>query len=154
MTGAHHSSSTDATSGSDEPRRRSVYLDTFEHTNPIPAACSIGGLVMTGNINGADPKTGQMPASIEVQTRNMFQHLEATMRSAGGTCDDIVKVTVRLADPSNREHLNREWLALFPDPTSRPVRETLGGTTRSDILVQCSIVALMAGHDSTSNPTP
>ena len=34
------------------PKRQSIYSETFSHGNPIPAACRVGNLLMTGIING------------------------------------------------------------------------------------------------------
>ncbi|WP_229660853.1 RidA family protein [Marmoricola endophyticus] len=128
---------------SDEARRRSYYTEGFAHQNPIPAACRVGSLLMTGNIHGADPTSGEMPADVREQTRNMFGHLRTTLAAAGGSTHDVVKLTVRLRDHQDRSALNEEWLATFPDPDSRPARETLPGTTRADILVQCNAVAVL-----------
>ena len=46
-------------------RRRSIYLDGFGHKNPIPAACMIDGLLMTGIIYGQDPETGKAADGLE-----------------------------------------------------------------------------------------
>ena len=39
-------------------------------------------------------------------------------------------MTVWMADPSQRESLNREWLKMFPDADSRPARHTMARVRR------------------------
>ncbi len=37
------------------PKRQSIYSDAFSHGNPIPAACRVGDLLMTGTPEGVGP---------------------------------------------------------------------------------------------------
>ena len=78
---------------SNQGRRKSIHIGSFTHANPIPNACRIGYLVMSGVILGRDPG-GKMPESLEAQCANMFAHMKATVEAAGGTTDDIIKMTV------------------------------------------------------------
>ena len=87
-------------------RRRSIYLDGFGHKNPIPAACMIDGLLMTGIIYGQDPETGKAADGLERQTELMFTHMRAILDAAGMTTEDILKVDVLLLDRSRRGPLN------------------------------------------------
>src|SRR6201993_838526 len=96
----------------------------FKHVNPIPNACRIGNLVMSGVILGRD-SDGKMPETLEAQCANMFAHMKATVEAAGGTTDDIIKMTVWLKDRSQRGPVNVEWLKMFPDEDSRPARHAL-----------------------------
>ena len=41
------------------PKRQSIEIEGFAHKNPIPAACRIGNMLMTGIITGTDPATGK-----------------------------------------------------------------------------------------------
>lgn len=124
-------------------RRKSIYIDGHRHANPIPNACRIGNLVMTGVIPGVDPGSGRLPDGIEAQCANMFGHMKAIVEAAGGRTDDILKVTVWLKDPSRREAVNAEWLKMFPDETSRPARHTLPLAADSKALVQCDFTAVI-----------
>jgi enamine deaminase RidA (YjgF/YER057c/UK114 family) len=54
----------------------------------------------------------------------MFANIRRIIEAAGGTTENILQVTVWLRDISNREHVNKEWVAMFPTPESRPVRHT------------------------------
>jgi enamine deaminase RidA (YjgF/YER057c/UK114 family) len=124
-------------------RRKSIYLSSFKHKNPIPNACVVDGLLMSGIILGVDPVTGKMPAEIEVQCANMFGYVKAILQEAGGTLDDVVKITVWLRDPSQREPVNNEWLKLFPEHDDRPARHALPLTSDGPSLVQCDMIAML-----------
>ena len=122
-------------------RRKSVHIGGFKHVNPIPNACRIGNLVMSGVILGRDAD-GRMPESLEAQCANMFAHMKATVEAAGGTTDDVIKMTVWLKDRSQRGPLNAEWLKMFPDETSRPARHTSQASLEGGQLINCDITAL------------
>ena len=123
-------------------RRKSVHIGGFQHVNPIPNACRIGNLVMSGVILGRDAD-GKMPESLEAQCANMFGHMKATVEAAGGTTDDIIKMTVWLKDRSQRGPVNVEWLKMFPDEHSRPARHALQMDMEGGALVQCDFTAVI-----------
>jgi enamine deaminase RidA (YjgF/YER057c/UK114 family) len=127
------------------PRRQSINGNHPRHENPIPNASRIGNLVMSSVISGTRPGSRQMPASLEEQVANVFAHIRHDVEAAGGTVDDIIKITFWVKDPaSQRAALNTEWLKLFPDPTSRPARHTLPLAPDSRSLVQADFVAVLA----------
>ena len=123
--------------------RRSINVESFGHVNPIPAASRIGSLLMSSVISGRDPVSGSMPPTIEDQCARMFRVVRQIVEAAGGTPANIIKMTVWLRDPGNREALNAEWVSLFPDPASRPARHTLPLSGGGDSLVQCDITAVI-----------
>lgn len=124
-------------------RRTAIYVEGFGHKNPIPAASRIGNVVASGIIYGLDVATGKPAATLDEQARLMFQHLKTIIEAAGGTTDDIVKLTVWMADRSQREPVNREWLAMFPDPATRPARQAMQADLSGGILVQCDFLAVI-----------
>jgi 2-iminobutanoate/2-iminopropanoate deaminase len=124
-------------------KRKAIYLQGFGHKNPIPAACRIGNTVASGIIYGLDTATGKAAETLDEQARLMFQHLRSIIEVAGGLTDDIIKLTVWMADRSKREAVNREWLAMFPDPETRPARQTLQAELGNGILVQCDFLAVI-----------
>ncbi|MCC8194653.1 MAG: RidA family protein [Deltaproteobacteria bacterium] len=125
-------------------RRTSVYLKGFRHKNPIPNACCIGNLLMSGIILGMDPETESVAETLERQCELMFLHVRDTVEQAGGTVDDIIKMTVWLKDRNQRQPVNAEWLKMFPDPRNRPARQAVSAPDLADgVLVQCDIVAVI-----------
>lgn len=125
-------------------RRRSIELPGFGHENPIPAASRIGSLLVSGALTGRDPRTREMPASLDEQCANVFGHVRALMDAAGGTTEDIVRLTVHLVDYRDRGGLNREWLAMFPDPGSRPARQVLKADLDGGALIHVDVMAVLA----------
>ncbi len=127
-------------------KRQSIYVEGFSHANPIPAACRVGPLVMTGLITGTDPATGKLAESLADQCRFMFVQVANIMRAAGGGTDDIVRMQVWIKDRSNRGPLNDQWLAMFPDQHDRPARLTVqAADLAGGILIQCEVTAYLGG---------
>ena len=123
--------------------RQSIYVEGFSHKNPIPAACRIGAMVYSGSIQGSDPATGQYGATLEEQSRLMFDQVRRIVDAAGGSVQDIVKMTVWMKDRSQRSALNGPWLAMFPDAQSRPARHTMNADLDGGKLVECEFVAVI-----------
>ena len=124
-------------------RRKSIHIGGFKHANPIPNACRIGNLVMSGVILGRDA-AGAMPESLDAQCANMFAHMKAAVEAAGGSTDDIIKMTVWLKDRTQRGPVNVEWLKMFPDEHSRPARHALSmDVMDGGALVQCDFTAVI-----------
>ena len=121
--------------------RRSIYLKDFSHKNPIPAACVIDGLLMSGIIYGLDPQTGKAAEGLEEQTRLMFVHLRQILKEAGMGPQNVLKLDVALLDRSQRGPLNGEWEAMFPDPEDRPVRQAMQADLDNGKLIQCNVTA-------------
>ncbi len=126
-------------------QRRSVYVDGVKHVNPIPSACRRGPFVVSGAISGMDPATGKVPAELDAQCRHMFDNVRRVIAAAGGTPEDIVKMTVWITDRSLREIMNRYWVEMFPDPVSRPARHTVAhGDFTAPMQIQCDLLAVVA----------
>ena len=128
---------------SSQSRRKRIHIGGFKHVNPIPNACRIGHLVMSGVILGRDPSTNAMPEGLDAQCANMFAHMKATVEAAGGSTDDIIKMTVWLQDRNQRAPVNAEWLKMFPDEHSRPARHALPMNMEGGALVQCDFTAVI-----------
>ena len=124
-------------------RRRSIHIPGFVHKNPIPNASLIGNILVSGVIHGRDTATDTTPDTVEAQCALMFRHMKDIVEAAGGTTDDIIKVTVWLQDPSNRDALNAEWLKMFPDEHSRPSRHALKLDDDAPTMVQCDFMAVL-----------
>lgn len=106
--------------------RRSISLPGLGHgSQPIPTAAVVRGLLVTGGISGRDPGTGEVPPEPAAEVRQAFANLRAVLHAADADPGDVAKVTVFTQDRELRTYVNQEWLALFPDPDSRPARHTL-----------------------------
>jgi len=125
-------------------KRRSIDVAGAKHVNPIPSASRRGPFVVSGAISGADPETGKVSADLDEQCRLMFENVGRVMAAAGGSPDDIVKMTVWITDRSLRPILNTHWIAMFPDPHSRPARHTVAsGDFTPPMQIQCDLLAVL-----------
>ncbi|MFE6236780.1 RidA family protein [Cellulosimicrobium sp. NPDC057862] len=136
----------------DAPRRLSVELPGFGHENPVPVASRIGPFLASGVLTGRDPVTRELPADLDTQCVNLFAHVRALLAAAGGSPDDVLTMTVRLVDYREREALNREWAAMFPDPASRPARQVVAAELDRGTLVQADLLAVLAPSPTKEHP--
>jgi 2-iminobutanoate/2-iminopropanoate deaminase len=124
-------------------RRRSIHLPNVSHSAPIPMGCRVGSIVYSSGISGQDPNTGELPEDPAAQARNLFLNIRQFMELAGGSADDIVRVTLYLKEEQYRDVLNKEWVAMFPDPEDRPARHALTLPLRGKFLFQAEVVAVL-----------
>jgi len=126
--------------------RRSIEVEGFNHgAQPIPAACRVGPLIMTGGVYGLDPATGRIPDDVGEQAQLMFANLERILAAGGASLADVAKMTVYVKVPEARAAVNAEWLKAFPDPASRPARHTQQNDhLPANMLVQCDVTAWAA----------
>lgn len=129
-------------------QRVSVNGARSRHENPIPNASRIGRIVMSSVITGANPGTRDLPDSFEAQVANVFTHIRHDVEAAGGTVDDILKITFWVRDPATqRSALNAGWVELFPNPESRPARHTQPLAAGGKSLVQADFVAVLGSNE-------
>ena len=76
---------------------------------------------LSGQI-GLDPPTGNLVEGIEAQTHQVFKNLRAVAQAAGGELDDIVRLTLMLADLGDFAKVNEIMAAYFKPPY--PARAT------------------------------
>ncbi|MEN9888252.1 MAG: hypothetical protein RL559_289 [Pseudomonadota bacterium] len=123
--------------------RKSIYIDGFSHgNNPVPAACVIGHTLMTGAIFGTVRETGKVPEFEAEQCRLMFENARRILEAAGGSFEDVQKMTFFLRPEASRELLNTHWVAAFPDAASRPARHVIvSNTLPASMSMQCDMLA-------------
>ncbi len=100
---------------------------------------------MSSVIGGSNPGTRELPSTLEQQVANVFGYIRHDIEAAGGTVDDIIKVTFWVKDPAKqRAALNEEWVKMFPDPNARPARHTQPLPADSRAMVQADFVAVLS----------
>ena len=99
------------------------------HTDKAPAAIGpysqairAGNTVYLSGQLGLDPATGTLREGIEAQTRQVLDNLQAVAVAAGGSLDDIVKLTLLLLDMGDFAKVNEIMAARFKQPF--PARAT------------------------------
>ena len=125
-------------------KRRNIDIPGLSHANPIPLAAMLGPFLVSGGIPGKDPETGKTGSDFDAQVVLMFQNIRRIMDAAGGSTDDILKLTVWMKSGKSKKTLNREWLAMFPEEGSRPARHTFAyDDLPLDYEIQCEIQAIV-----------
>ena len=84
-------------------------------------AVRIGSTVYVSGMAGIDVATKRLAgATIQEQTRQALRNCAVVVDAAGGTLDDVVQVTVLLADPADFAGMNEEYEKVFAvDPPAR-----------------------------------
>ncbi|HET7559714.1 MAG TPA: Rid family detoxifying hydrolase [Limnochordia bacterium] len=97
-----------------------------------------GGFVFVAGQGPADPRTGKVAESIEEQTEQTINNVEAILKAGGATLADVVKCTVHLSDLALFQRFNAVYGKRFPDP--KPTRTTVGSQL-NNILVEIDCMA-------------
>ncbi len=102
------------------------------HTDNAPAA--IGTYSQAIDVNGLVFLSGQIPldpatmevvdGDFEARARQVFDNLAAVAQAAGGSLDDVVKLTVFLTDLGNFATVNAVMESYFNEPF--PARAAVG----------------------------
>ena len=124
-------------------KRRVIEIPGLSHQAPIPMGAAIGNIVFSSAISGRDPKTNTLPGDPDKQAEVLFQNIRSFMERAGGTTDDIVRMTVYLKEERYRDSINKEWLKLFPSEHDRPARHAIRVDVRGEMLFQIEIFAVV-----------
>ncbi len=89
---------------------------------PYSQAIRAGDTVYLSGQIGLDPATGQLVDGLSGQAHRVLQNLRAVAAAAGGTLDDVVKVTLLLADINDFAKVNEIMGEYFAKPY--PARAT------------------------------
>lgn len=130
--------------------RRAVNPEGFAHANPVPVASRIGRHLRSGVLTGRDLTTREFPSSLDEQVRIVFERIRELMAAAGGTIDDILKVTLWVERYRDRDAINREWAAMFTDPETRPARQIIKAELDEGALLQADVVAVLPEADESA----
>jgi len=137
--------------GRDEDRRQAVgggerFQEIFlcpQHSS-LPAGVRIGPLAFAAALTGADSCTRALPeGGLEAQLRGAFENMDRFLEAAGGGRQEIARVTVFLADLSERLILNPIWSELFPDPNDRPPHKYVPAVLPDGYLAVVQVMALI-----------
>ena len=98
--------------------------DAPKAIGPYSQAIIANGFIFTAGQVGADPKTGSIvEGSIEAQTAQVLKNIEAVLKAAGSSLDDVVKTTVFLTDINDFAKMNEVYAKRFKTPF--PARSTV-----------------------------
>ena len=99
------------------------------HSKHAPAALGpysqgvrAGNTVYLSGQLGLDPTSGNLVDGIEAQAHQVFRNLRAVAQAAGGELDDVVKLTILMADLADFGKVNEIMATYFTAPY--PARAT------------------------------
>lgn len=106
-------------------------------------ALRVGDFVYTAGMGPWHPATKHVVGeTIEEQTAQTLENINALLAEAGLGMGDVIKTTVHLSDLTLFPRFNETYARFFPDP--KPVRTTVGSSLLG-ILVEIDVVAYMGG---------
>jgi 2-iminobutanoate/2-iminopropanoate deaminase len=77
------------------------------------------------------------------QAKALMENIRRFMAAAGGSPEDIIRLTLYVNDKDSRRYFNEEWLNMFPDEHSRPARHALTVDLGRKKFFQVEIVAVL-----------
>lgn len=115
---------------------------------PYTPAVRAGNLLFVSGQTPRDPVTGEVGhAEVRLQARRTLYNLKAVLRAGGASMEDVVSVTVYLADENDWDAFNEVYREFFSEPF--PTRTAVGCQLRG-ILVEVSAIAMVDASGSTA----
>lgn len=95
----------------------------------------MGDVAFSAPIDGRDPSSGRRSDDRKSQMRQAFRNMEAFVREAGGSKEDLIHVLIFIRGRDDQKDMLDVWLEEFPVDGERPARkaifdETLEGESR------------------------
>jgi 2-iminobutanoate/2-iminopropanoate deaminase len=109
---------------------------------PYSAAVKVGNLLFCAGQIALDPKTGTLvDGGVREQTEQVLKNLDAVLRGAGSSPEQIAMTTIFLTEMIHGKVVN-ELYAAFVDPDSPPARQTVAvKELPAGALVEISVIA-------------
>ena len=108
---------------------------------PYSQAIEVGNLVFTSGQLPIDPATGAFPeGGIKEQARQSLLNIQAILKEAGLTMNNVVKTTVFMADIGDFADMNEVYAEFFSEPY--PARSAVAvKTLPKDAMLEIEVVA-------------
>lgn len=111
---------------------------------PYSQAVEVNGFVYTSGQIPINPYTGEIPASIEEQTEQVFKNLKAVLEEAGSSLCNVVKATVFLKDMNHFGTVNNIYSSAFVSNKVLPARSAIEvARLPKDVLVEIEVIATL-----------
>ena len=109
---------------------------------PMSVGMRHDNLVFLSGQLGKDPRSGEFAADFEEQTRRVLQNLKNILEEAGGSMQEVLKVTAFITDIANLPMMNRIYGEFFVAPY--PARSTVEvSALAAGALVEMDLVAAL-----------
>jgi reactive intermediate/imine deaminase len=87
-------------------------------------AVRVGDTVYLSGQIALDPGSGQLVEGVDAQIHRVFGNLKAVAEAAGGSLNDVVKLTIYLIDLAHFSRVNEVMAEYFSEPY--PARAAIG----------------------------
>jgi len=112
---------------------------------PFPQAVQAGDfLFISGTVPYDSAREEVVEGGIEEQTAHVMGSIKAILEAAGGTLDDLVKVTIHMKDVDDWARMNAVYETYFDDYL--PARMTMQSPPPLGFLVDIDAVAHLPGR--------
>ncbi|EJN57713.1 Rid family detoxifying hydrolase [Halogranum rubrum] len=115
--------------------------DAPRNDNPYSQGVRAGETLYVSGYGPVDPETGEeVDGDVRAETKQVLDNIAATVEEAGGSLDDVVKVTVYLTDLDDYDRVNDVYGEQFGDvPPARVCVEV--SRLPDDVRVEMDAVA-------------
>jgi 2-iminobutanoate/2-iminopropanoate deaminase len=122
-------------------KKQIITTDAAPTSKLFSQGVRIGTTIYVSGMAGIDPTTNTIAgATIKEQTRQALHNCKAILEAGGGTLDDVVQVTVLLANPADFAAMNEEYANVFAvEPPARAVTKL--GVELPNLLVSIMMTA-------------
>lgn len=112
---------------------------------PYSMAVAAGNLLfLSGQIPVALDGSGIKSGTFEDEARLVLNNIKTVLEAGGSSLDNVVKVTVYLADAADFPKLNAVYKEFFPE--NFPARTTIqAGKFPIDIKIEIDVIAIIPG---------
>ena len=90
---------------------------------PYSQGIKIGNLIFTSGQIPLNPATGEMPESIEEQTKQALENVKGILEASGTNMENVVKTTVFLTDLNDFTKMNEVYATFFEG--EKPARSAI-----------------------------
>lgn len=117
--------------------------DAPRNDNPYSQGVRAGETLYVSGYGPVDPETGEdIDGDVRAETKQVLDNIAATVEEAGGSLDDVVKVTVYLTDLDDYDRVNDVYGEQFADsPPARVCVEV--SRLPDDVRVEMDAVAYL-----------
>lgn len=109
---------------------------------PYSQAIAVNGMLFVSGQIPINPETGELVKGIEEETIQVFKNIDAILKEAGISFDNVVKASVFLKDMNDFATVNNIYGNYFKQPY--PAREAVQvAKLPKDVSVEISVIAYL-----------
>lgn len=109
---------------------------------PYSQALKINGFVFCSGQIGVNPKTGEVDSTIEGQTKQTLNNLQAVVKASGSDFNRVVKTTIYLTNMADYGKVNEIYGKYFTK--NRPARATIAvDSLPREVLIEIDAIAVL-----------